>query len=67
MENPTVLSLEKDYRTWNNTFPAITACLETRFSPYAAATFIENTWNIKESDNKFRLMHIFYENTHVQE
>lgn len=25
-ENPTVVSLEKDYREWNTLFPAITMC-----------------------------------------
>lgn len=30
--NPTVISLERDYRQWNGTMPAITLCYNTKFN-----------------------------------
>lgn len=53
VENPTVVSLEKDYRMWNNTFLALTACMEDRVLEENAAKMIEKLWNVKESDEKF--------------
>ncbi|XP_077294208.1 sodium channel protein Nach-like [Arctopsyche grandis] len=53
VENPTVVSLEKDYRMWNNTFLALTACMEDRVLAANAVKMIENLWNVKEGDTKF--------------
>jgi len=32
---PTVLSMERDYTSWNTSFPAVTLCPETKVDPVA--------------------------------
>lgn len=38
--NPTVISLERDYRSWNGTLPAITICYAIRVDPKKADIYI---------------------------
>lgn len=30
ISNPTVVSIQKDYRNWENTFPAATGCFDNK-------------------------------------
>ncbi|KAL3278617.1 hypothetical protein HHI36_016157 [Cryptolaemus montrouzieri] len=48
-ENPTVVSLEKDFRNWMNPFPAVTGCFLNRTNVEKAT----ERWNIGESEEKF--------------
>ncbi|XP_014243210.1 sodium channel protein Nach-like isoform X2 [Cimex lectularius] len=44
--NPTVISLEKDFRDWNLTFPASTACFLNRLNDTLADDYIYEKWGI---------------------
>ncbi|XP_049779492.1 sodium channel protein Nach-like [Schistocerca cancellata] len=43
-EQPTVVSLEKDYQNWQNLFPAVTVCYRDRLDEKAAAEYISRKW-----------------------
>ncbi|KAF6203336.1 hypothetical protein GE061_003754 [Apolygus lucorum] len=51
--NPTVISLEKDFREWNHTFPAATVCFLDRLNETRAADFIMEIWNTDQNSSKF--------------
>lgn len=51
--NPTVISLERDYREWNGTLPAITICYHKRIDDKKAKALIERVWNVTEVDENF--------------
>lgn len=51
--NPTVISLERDYRDWNGTLPAISVCYHRRVDVDRAAILIKRLWNIDRSDEEF--------------
>lgn len=38
--NPTVVSIKKDFRNWNNPFPAVTGCFLDRVDEVAAYDFV---------------------------
>lgn len=40
LANPTVVSLQKDFRNWENYFPAATGCFAHRVDEEKAKTFI---------------------------
>lgn len=52
--SPTVISLERDYREWNGTLPAITICYHKRVDEMKAAKLITRLWNIQKDDGEFR-------------
>lgn len=39
--NPTVISLERDFRSWNGTLPAMTLCYFSKVDPEKAEAFIQ--------------------------
>lgn len=39
--NPTVISLERDYRHWNGTMPAATFCYSVKFDRAKVVEFIQ--------------------------
>lgn len=39
--NPTVISLERDYRHWNGTMPAITLCYSVKYNRSKIAEFVQ--------------------------
>lgn len=39
--NPTVISLERDYRSWNGTLPSVTLCYLNKIDPSKADQFIQ--------------------------
>ena len=49
--NPTVVSLEKDYRSWNGSLPAFTLCYENKLNVEKAAAFIEELDVLKNQYN----------------
>ena len=51
--NPTVISLERDYRDWNGTLPAITYCYNQRIDKVRAQYLIKRLWNTDTFDEKF--------------
>jgi hypothetical protein len=51
--NPTVISLERDYREWNGTLPAITVCYHKRVDLKKAALVIKKFWSIEDTDPEY--------------
>ena len=51
--NPTVISLERDYRDWNGTLPAISVCYHKRVDDERAQIFIKRKWGIERTDNAY--------------
>lgn len=51
--NPTVISLERDYRDWNGTLPAITICYHKRVDEKRAKELIQKFWKVGEDDKNF--------------
>ncbi|KAI4459077.1 amiloride-sensitive sodium channel-related [Holotrichia oblita] len=51
--NPTVVSLQKDYRNWNNPFPAATVCFIRKTDDLLVAEYIEKKWGINYTDDKY--------------
>lgn len=51
--NPTVISLERDYRDWNGTLPALTYCYDQRIDNVRAQYLIKRLWNIESFDEEF--------------
>lgn len=52
--NPTVISLERDYRDWNGTLPAISVCYHKRVDEARAANLIKRLWNIDKFNDEFQ-------------
>lgn len=57
--NPTVISLERDYREWNGTLPAITICYHKRIDENRAKEMIKKLWNLSETDEDFQYFYNF--------
>ncbi|BET02985.1 Amiloride-sensitive sodium channel [Nesidiocoris tenuis] len=57
--NPTVISLEKDFREWNLTFPAATVCFTDRLNDTRASEFIFETWNVDQNSSIYGKYHSF--------
>lgn len=51
--NPTVISLERDYRDWNGTVPAITFCYHKRIDETRAQSLIKRLWNVEKYEDDF--------------
>jgi hypothetical protein len=51
--NPTVISLERDYRDWNGTLPSITICYHKRVDEGRAQYLIKRLWNIEKFDDEY--------------
>lgn len=52
--NPTVISLERDYRDWNGTLPAISVCYHKRVDEARAASLIKRLWSVDKIDDEFQ-------------
>ncbi|XP_049883097.1 uncharacterized protein LOC126378758 [Pectinophora gossypiella] len=48
---PVVVSMQRDYRSWSTTFPAVTACFLDRVDREKAVEFIETRWNVTEDSD----------------
>ncbi|CAH1404772.1 unnamed protein product [Nezara viridula] len=53
--NPTVISLEKDFRDWNLLFPAATVCFQERLNESAATEILTERWNVDNSSKEMNL------------
>lgn len=51
--NPTVISLERDYRDWNGTLPAISVCYHRRIDEARAQSLIKRLWNVERYDDEY--------------
>jgi Amiloride-sensitive sodium channel len=51
--NPTVISLERDYRDWNGTLPAITICYHKRVDETRAQEIIKRLWSVEKFDEDY--------------
>ncbi|XP_018327615.1 sodium channel protein Nach-like [Agrilus planipennis] len=60
-ENPTVISIEKDYRNWHNPFPAMTGCFVDKLDEELAESVIQEIWNITYSSPKYEYYWKFLE------
>lgn len=49
-ENPTVITIQKNYKEWNVTFPAATFCFIDNLDMEKARIFIKETWNVDPSE-----------------
>lgn len=52
--NPTVISLERDYRDWNGTLPALSVCYHRRIDESRAQYLIKRLWNIEQTDDEYK-------------
>ncbi|KAL0852802.1 hypothetical protein ABMA27_012607 [Loxostege sticticalis] len=52
-ENPTVITLEKDFRTWLFNLPAITTCYVNRVAATKLPKAIADRWHVEPSDPKY--------------
>jgi hypothetical protein len=62
--NPTVISLERDYREWNGTLPAISVCYHRRVDEGRAQVYIKRKWGIEASDEAYPY---FFDNKFVND
>ncbi|XP_031358623.1 uncharacterized protein LOC116182245 [Photinus pyralis] len=51
--NPTVVSIQKDFRNWNNLLPSATGCFKTKYSQELMDNYIEQAWGIMVNDTKY--------------
>lgn len=53
LANPSVISLERDYRYWRGIMPAITLCFEIKVDPIRAEEYILKNWDIKRDNEEY--------------
>lgn len=51
--NPTVISLERDYRDWNGTLPAVSVCYHKRIDEARAEALIKRLWSCEKHDDEY--------------
>ncbi|XP_059044994.1 uncharacterized protein LOC131840815 [Achroia grisella] len=56
---PVVVSLQRDYRSFWTTFPAVTACFIDRLDPVKARTAIDLFWNVTEESDPDRYQYYY--------
>ncbi|XP_048485845.1 pickpocket protein 28-like isoform X2 [Plutella xylostella] len=52
-DNPTVVTVEKDFRSWTFAFPAVTVCVGNKTDPAKVQSVIQSLWNLGPSDEKY--------------
>ncbi|CAG4958037.1 unnamed protein product [Colias eurytheme] len=52
-DNPTVVALDKDYKSWRFSLPGVTACDEDRVSKEKLEKAIQSRWNVSPDDEKY--------------
>lgn len=52
--NPTVVSLERDYRDWNGTLPGISVCYHKRVDEDKAQALIKRLWGIEKNSDEYQ-------------
>ncbi|XP_074038745.1 sodium channel protein Nach isoform X1 [Leptinotarsa decemlineata] len=53
LANPTVVSIQKDYRNWNNHFPTATGCFINKVDLNKAESFIYRRWRLTPEDERY--------------
>ncbi|KAJ1529373.1 hypothetical protein ONE63_006160 [Megalurothrips usitatus] len=51
-DNPTVVSLEKDFRLWNTSFPSATMCYDRRMDDRRAQDMIAELWDVRDNETE---------------
>ncbi|CAH1969819.1 unnamed protein product [Acanthoscelides obtectus] len=59
LANPTVVSIQKDFRNWMNHLPAATGCLNEKISYEKAKKYIKSEWNVEPTDEQFSYFYDF--------
>ncbi|XP_041968432.1 acid-sensing ion channel 4-A-like [Aricia agestis] len=54
LESPTVVTLEKDYRTWRYTLPAVTVCEQNKVNADSLPSTIKLIWNVTPADSTYQ-------------
>ncbi|XP_061725789.1 uncharacterized protein LOC133531537 [Cydia pomonella] len=52
-ENPTVVALEKDFRSWQFCMPGLTLCAENKVDENKLPSVIKKYWNVDPQDPKY--------------
>ncbi|KAJ3627952.1 hypothetical protein MTP99_015287 [Tenebrio molitor] len=53
LANPTVVSIQKDFRNWENPLPAATGCFIDKTDKSKADKYIMEKWGVNSSDTKY--------------
>lgn len=59
--HPTVISLERDYRSWNATLPGMTLCYTGRANATKSEQYIQRQWNVSADDEEYEYFRRFVE------
>lgn len=61
INSPTVISVDRDYRGWNGTLPAVTLCYYDHIDSFKANELIQDVWNVSIIDEDyFYIMDFLY-------
>lgn len=52
-DNPTVVTLEKDFRAWRFSLPAVTVCMKNRVDPAKLPEVIKEYWDVDTTDKNY--------------
>lgn len=52
-DSPTVVTLEKDYRSWRFSLPAFTVCMKNRVDQTKLAEVIKDYWDVEPTDENY--------------
>lgn len=59
--SPTVISVDRDYRGWNGSLPAVTLCYYDHIDSFKANELIQDMWNVSIIDEDyFYIMDFLY-------
>lgn len=59
--SPTVISVDRDYRGWNGSLPAVTLCYYDHIDSFKANELIQDLWNVSIIDEDyFYIMDFLY-------
>ncbi|XP_030388356.1 sodium channel protein Nach [Scaptodrosophila lebanonensis] len=53
LTSPTVISVDRDYRGWNGSLPAVTLCYYDHIDSFKANEFIQDIWNVSIVDEDY--------------
>ncbi|KAK4883612.1 hypothetical protein RN001_006931 [Aquatica leii] len=51
--NPTVISIQKDYRNWKNLLPTVTGCFLNKTNLDLTNRYVEKTWGVTVNDSNY--------------
>ncbi|XP_017147816.1 pickpocket protein 19 [Drosophila miranda] len=53
LNSPTVISVDRDYRGWNGSLPAVTLCYYDHIDSFKANEYIQDVWNVSIIDEDY--------------